>query len=115
MPFASKRQQRAAFAGVIPGFSKAKAKEWADKTDFSKIPEKASALQYMSQYIVQNPEFFVKLAFSLPKPGKLMKGPSVGAFTGKATQNFLKPPGPAASSQVINPRKSIANTFKKPG
>lgn len=41
MPFVSRRQQRAAFGGHIPGFSKAKAKEWADKTDFSRLPERA--------------------------------------------------------------------------
>ncbi len=43
MPFQSKRQQRAAFGGHIPGFSKSKAKEWADKTNFSKIPDRAPA------------------------------------------------------------------------
>ena len=35
MPFKSKRQQRFMFA-TMPGT----AKEWADKTDFSKLPEK---------------------------------------------------------------------------
>jgi hypothetical protein len=43
MPFASKRQQRAMFAGKIPGMTKEDAKEWADKTDFSKLPERAPA------------------------------------------------------------------------
>ncbi len=43
MPFTSKRQQRAAFGGHIPGFSKKKAKEWADKTDFSGLPDRAPA------------------------------------------------------------------------
>lgn len=41
MPFASKRQQRAAFGGYIPDFSKKKAKEWADETDFSSLPDRA--------------------------------------------------------------------------
>jgi hypothetical protein len=41
MPFASKSQQRAAFGGHIPGFSKEKAKEWADETDFDAIPARA--------------------------------------------------------------------------
>jgi hypothetical protein len=36
MPFRSKRQQRLFFA-TMPEL----AKEWADKTDFSKLPEKA--------------------------------------------------------------------------
>ncbi|MFA5758410.1 MAG: hypothetical protein WC942_03410 [Clostridia bacterium] len=35
MPFRSKKQQRFMFA-TMPG----KAKEWAKKTDFSKLPEK---------------------------------------------------------------------------
>ena len=43
MPFASKRQQRAAFGGHIPGFSKEKAKEWADETDFRSLPERAAS------------------------------------------------------------------------
>jgi hypothetical protein len=44
MPFKSKRQQRAAFAGAIPGISKAKAREWAHETrDIKKLPERAAA------------------------------------------------------------------------
>ena len=43
MPFRSKRQQRAAFAGMIPGFDKERAHEWADETDFSHLPERAPA------------------------------------------------------------------------
>ena len=39
MPFKSKAQARAAFGGYIKGFSKNKAKEFADKTNFSKIPD----------------------------------------------------------------------------
>jgi hypothetical protein len=41
MPFASKAQQRAAFGGHIPGFTRAMAKEWAKETDFSELPAKA--------------------------------------------------------------------------
>jgi hypothetical protein len=42
MPFKSKRQQRAAFGGHIPGFSEEKAKEWARKTpDMKSLPERA--------------------------------------------------------------------------
>lgn len=40
MPFASKRQQRAAFAGKIPGIDP---HEWAAETDFKKLPERAPA------------------------------------------------------------------------
>jgi hypothetical protein len=44
MPFTSKRQQRAAFGGHIPGFSKEKAKEWADETpNMKNLPERAPA------------------------------------------------------------------------
>ena len=44
MPFRSKRQQRAAFAGLIPGFDKAKAHEWAHETKSLKsLPERAPA------------------------------------------------------------------------
>lgn len=43
MPFASRRQQRAAFGGHIPGFSREQAKEWAAETDFSKLPDRAPA------------------------------------------------------------------------
>lgn len=40
MPFRSKAQQRAAFAGVLPGFSRKKAKEWAYATpDLKGLPE----------------------------------------------------------------------------
>jgi hypothetical protein len=43
MPFASKRQQRAMFAGAIPGLDKNDAKEWAKDTDFKKLPDRAPA------------------------------------------------------------------------
>jgi hypothetical protein len=41
MPFRSKAQQRAAFAGVIPGFDKERAREWASGTEFGNLPERA--------------------------------------------------------------------------
>lgn len=40
MPFQSKAQARAAFGGYLGEKMKRSAKEWASKTDFSKIPEK---------------------------------------------------------------------------
>ena len=44
MPFQSKRQQRAAFGGYIPGISKEKAKEWAKETpSFKALPDRAPA------------------------------------------------------------------------
>lgn len=41
MPFKSKAQARAAFSGALGSKMKKSAKEWADKTDFKKLPEKA--------------------------------------------------------------------------
>jgi hypothetical protein len=182
MPFESKRQQRAAFGGHIPGISKTKAKEWAKKTDFARLPERAPAekgkptllskkasgdMQYFRDHPeklkekrerdkkagvasflrrrrilkdfkkafgdqVEQPgtqknvfdtyqrekesalaELFSKLAYALPGPGQVRSAAqSVGKFRGMASQNFLKPPGPAASRHVINPRLSVANTLK---
>lgn len=44
MPFKSKRQQRAAFGGHIPGFSKEKAREWAHETpNLKELPDRAPA------------------------------------------------------------------------
>lgn len=43
MPFRSKRQQRAMYAGAIPGLTKEDAREWSKDTDFSKLPERAPA------------------------------------------------------------------------
>ena len=40
MPFKSKLQQRAAFGGYLGPKMKAHAKEWAAKTDESKLPER---------------------------------------------------------------------------
>ena len=46
MPFKSKAQMRAAFGGHIPGFSKKKAKEWADvTTDPKDLPEHAKTAE----------------------------------------------------------------------
>lgn len=125
MPFTSRRQARAAFGGHIPGFSKTRAKKWADKTDFEELPDRApeekgkptlrtkSAAKYLDT--AQIKDFFTKLAYSMNKPNQTAASDTkdVGSYPGKTTNNFLKPPGPAASSQVINPRKSLANVFKK--
>jgi hypothetical protein len=44
MPFRSKRQARAAFAGVIPGMDKADARRWASETpDLKALPDRAPA------------------------------------------------------------------------
>jgi hypothetical protein len=45
MPFQSKRQARACFAKKSRGQAKGwDCKEWADKTNFKKLPEKAASL-----------------------------------------------------------------------
>ncbi len=164
MPFASRRQQRAAFGGHIPGISPAKAHEWAEHTDFSKLPDRAPAekgkptlrsktsarlpkhlLKHLSAAAddlrnqMQRPDKitdagqavyrehsrreksaavildgFMKLAFALPGPGKIMKSPSrhIGSFKGVATQNFLKAPGQSASTYgVNNPRRSLTSAI----
>lgn len=160
MPFRSKRQQRAAFGGHIPGFSAAKAKEWAKETDFESIPERAPAeggkpamktsskARRLHRLVLRSveevdralreptmvPEYTqtasrehgrakssafdalfdlcTKLAFALPKPGKVMaSSKQVGSFHGTATPNFLKPPGRAASVQAINPRRSLKDAI----
>jgi superfamily II DNA/RNA helicase len=106
MPFRSKAQQRAAFAGAIPGFSKERAKEWADKTDFDSLPEKAAAFAVLEDQLAD--------AFKRAALGSDISAMSrsVGAFKGLATQNALKPPGAAASSAVINPKRSLRIAMK---
>lgn len=56
--------------------------------------------------------FFAKIAFALPKPGAVMGAKHVGSFPGKATQNFLKPPGSTTAS-VTNPRLGLRNAMTK--
>ncbi len=144
MPFQSKRQQRAAFAGAIPGISKAKAKEWADETDFDLLPEKAASRRVAKQVldVLKQPgsvknyadavqserdhrrrkkaafdgmsEALLKTSFALPKPGAVFgktkavsMSNQVGKYQGSSTANFLKPPGPAASTQAIQPGRSL--------
>lgn len=159
MPFQSKRQWRAAFAGQISGFSKEKAKEWAKETDFGKLPDRAPAEkgkptlrskeasvpravfvakklreQLISAGTGKNvldavsaekerkqrkhavDETFVefcKEAFAVPSPGQVSMTPRhVGSFVGKATTNFLKPPG-STTAAVTNPRLSLRNAMTK--
>lgn len=74
--------------------------------------EKSAAFFFMAQKVAA--------AFGLPKvpkPGApRINAPSkpsigVGRFDGVATNNSLKPPGPAASAQAVNPRKSVTNAM----
>jgi hypothetical protein len=41
MPFQSKRQMRAAYAGTLGELMKRKAPEWSSKTDMKSLPERA--------------------------------------------------------------------------
>jgi hypothetical protein len=160
MPFASKAQQRAAFAGAIPGFSKKRAKAWAAETDFSSIPERAKksarlprpkALQKAVRRsaaetydVVAQPgvakdalltahgenerrkaqktaalEGLIKLCalISVRPPGIKMPSATTarasqsmrtarntGAFSGMVPKTL---PGPVATSQAVNPTKSL--------
>lgn len=162
MPFRSKAQQRAAFAGAIPGFSKARAKEWASETDFSKLPERAkksaahdvarraavkairdtdiaddlvgaiqpgmlrdlhgaytahrdrnkdAALEGLVKLcgliVARSPGFrapSVVTANSSRTLQNATKARRVGAFAGAAPKTL---PGPAATSQAVNPGKTL--------
>lgn len=56
---------------------------------------------------------FCKSAFAVPKPGQVSMGAKhVGSFSGKATTNFLKPPG-STTAGVTNPRLSLRNAMTK--
>lgn len=167
MPFHSKRQWRAAFAGHIPGISKEKAKEWAEETgSFRRLPDRAPAekgkhtlrtkkagiprtvyiaKKLREQLVRHNQQVlsagtgknvldavnaerdrkrrnkhasvefveFCKEAFAVPKPGQVSMTPRhVGSFSGKATTNFLKPPG-STTTGVTNPRLSLRNAMTK--
>ncbi len=118
MPFSSRRQQRAAFAGLLPGLDKAKAKEWAEKTDFSVLPERAASQkgQPTLRSKVAGFSFLVDSlgeAFKSAALGTSVSAVSrnVGKFKGFATTNALKPPGRAPSMQALNPRRSLHNAM----
>ncbi len=103
MPFRSKSQWRAAFANKIPGISADQARDWAQDTNWDDLPEKSSSLG------AKTAAFFSKLSFAVPKPGavRLDASRNVGGFSGHVTENFLKPPGPAASRNIVNPNRSV--------
>lgn len=124
MPFQSKRQQRAFFAGVIPGIDKEKALEWAHETkDIKKLPERAPAEKgkptLRSKKGRKALEKAAELLAEAVKQAALgqvnSKSKSVGRFSGMQTPHALKAPGPASSVQAINPRRSLStaiNVFK---
>lgn len=197
MPFTSKRQQRAAFGGHIPGFSKERALEWAHETpDLKDLPDRAPAekgkltlrakrafsdddvkkvtraaetgadrdnwssdvtgtvetkkkkastaarlgivAKMLADQLKQpgthknvydaardeherrkrsSEDFLthcVKLSFAVPPPGKtFQKDTHVGSFSGKATTNFLKAPGPTTAAAVVNPRLGLRTAMTK--
>jgi hypothetical protein len=116
MPFTSKRQARAAFAGVIPNLTKDQVKEWAMKTDFDALPERApdekgkptmrSKAKTALLAALTVPE--IVESFKLAAMGTIKStAKNVGRFSGMMTAHALKPPGPALSSTVINPRRNL--------
>lgn len=121
MPFESKRQWRAAFAGKIPGISKQEAKEWARKSDYSELPEKKAG--YIRDLRgntpgYQRPETLRRHAVSREKRsfaenfGRLLASKvagdphDVGRVEGVATPDSLKPPGKDPKKLSINPRRN---------
>lgn len=125
MPFTSKRQQRAMFAGKIPGMTDKDAKQWASETDFKDLPErapaekgkptlrsKAAALASVMESL--EPSFAAVLKTSaMGQVNSISK--NVGRFSGMQTANALKAPGVAASQQAVNPRRNLkdaVNSFK---
>lgn len=123
MPFASKRQQRAMFAGKIPGLTKEDAKEWSEDTDFSKLPERAASQKGKPTLRSKKGRKAMKKAAELlaeaVKQAALgqvnSKSKNVGRFSGMQTQHALKAPGAASAVQAINPRRGISsaiNVFK---
>ena len=59
-------------------------------------------------------EHCMKLAFAVPAPGKTFQSAAhVGSFSGKATTNFLKAPGPTTAAAVVNPRLGLRTAMTK--
>lgn len=123
MPFASRKQQRAAFAGKIPGISKDDAKEWAAATDFKDLPERSASQKGKPTLrskagkkklaavvgALEDSLIAVLKQASLGAVNALSK--NVGRFSGMQTEHALKSPGVAASTQAVNPRRSIKNAI----
>lgn len=152
MPFRSKKQWRAAYAGKIPGVDP---HEWAHETpSFKKLPERAPAEKGkptlrskkangdMLQYFADHPDkyrarverkererkrrgktaaLFAEAADFTPELEALLvdvfklaalgsaavKPSSVGRLKGMMTNNAMKTPGYAASTQAMNPRRNV--------
>ncbi len=89
MPFKSKAQARAAFAGVIPGLGKKKAKQWAKKTDFSKIPDKVTESEEVTSG-VKAPKPEITSGVKSPKT-EVTSGLDKSKSTGAAKVETKKP------------------------
>lgn len=133
MPFESKSQWRAAFAGKIPGISKQEAKEWARKTDYSSLPEKKAGyadlenslsvsdsprlrsrgmlMRNLRGILSREKRSFAENCGSILAT-KVAKDPhDVGRIKGVATPDSLKPPGKDPKKQAINPRRNSKQSF----
>lgn len=122
MPFKSKRQARAAFAGKIPGIDP---HEWAHETpDMKKLPERAPAekgkatMRSKSRTKKAAAELFAGLEeelgniFKAAALGSAVASPrNVGKLKGLMTTHAMKAPGYAASTQALNPGKSIVRAM----
>lgn len=125
MPFESKAQWRKAFSGM---FSKKRARRWADESPpYNALPEhvKTSVLHHAFEKLssliaMPKPAAPSLRAPSAPQPKPVTMARSAqqaqnnGRFGGMATSNSLKPPGVAASNQVVNPNKSLRSAMKPP-
>jgi hypothetical protein len=96
MPFRSKRQQRAAFGGHIPGISKTKAREWAHETrSIKSLPNRVAS------------EKGKPTLFTLRKRGKL-KTSSIGSA-------LLKRVASKGSAKAVGGRVLHADVEDGPG
>lgn len=140
MPFKSKAQQRAAFAGAIPGFSKKRAKQWADETDFEDLPEHApkkkskakkkhaedeslfeELVKLCSLIRTPSPVAPVLRRTGLPKPTSTKvtqtlqnaKGAKAnGQFSGMMGTTSLKSPSIAEPNLGVNPNMGIREAMR---
>jgi hypothetical protein len=123
MPFASRRQQRAAFAGRIPGIDP---HEWAKDTDFKKLPERApaekgkptmrskkAAVQFFIDEATSAEDFLAQVFKVAALGSAVLKPNNVGKLRGMMTSNALKAPGYSAATQAMNPRKNVISAMTK--
>jgi hypothetical protein len=126
MPFKSRAQQRAAFAGAIPGFSKKRAKKWAKETDFEHLPEhveKKAELELFEEMVklcslIRTPSAVAPSLrrTGLPKPTSTMVNQTMqnaagaranGRFSGMMGTTSLKSPSIAEPNLGVNPNMGL--------